>query len=662
MIEATLRKSVVSGELLNRAIEQGRKFTGAAWYIEPKRFDGSGFAPSAASSVAVRVQQKDAPDNPLDTQASPIPPAFYVIVGCGAAAVVNHTTLRQTEFGWNRIDRLPVVHLGFEDPWKHYRNHQMGQIANLLQLPGFHRSPFSNGENLTQPRWSQNFAADVAAEWKDLGRAVPFGWVPAWLALIQARDKPVDYSSAKLKALKDEMGLTWSQCETLLKLPFPAEYPPYRLLAIDQTGLPRLLYAGKVDVCTGNGRPRISFPKRTEATKTYGARPWQPPESWEPTFRRRTLLSGLEALCQETEWPADEHICVIGSGGVGVNMVEIAQETSGVSIDWLASGTTHLDSFFNPRNDPLLKTWIHPLPANLVTSAGAIRTHAARATAAMAIGGLPADMRTDVTCLLIPAEARSRFMQRVYAAGPTGLAQYAAPLPLVLERYPDDLVREAKVKPLPTLGVDSAGNISDLDPSGRFPLPDGKFPAYRRVILCSGQDPRAAGQALEVTQSLTLSSVITGPDKRLVGLALDDGAVRVVGSAAIANQEWVKLFPEGEAALNKLTAFAATIPAQAGSATNLALFALNTLNVAYANQFFSAANPNRNVNLAAESELKELLNEEKGAAEICAKRKTTANGYRNRDEIIKEIWAGFPPLKLDAIKHTYSAALPFVPA
>src|SRR2546425_10160240 len=46
-----------------------------------------------------------------------LPPVYYVIVGCGPAAVIDHTTLRQSDFGKLRLGKLPVMHIGFPSPW-----------------------------------------------------------------------------------------------------------------------------------------------------------------------------------------------------------------------------------------------------------------------------------------------------------------------------------------------------------------------------------------------------------------------------------------------------------------------------------------------------------------------------------------------------------------
>ena len=58
---------------------------------------------------------------------------YYVIVGCGFAAITNHSILQQTG---QRLGSLPVLHIGETDPWAGYYPMPMGQWPSLLTLPG----------------------------------------------------------------------------------------------------------------------------------------------------------------------------------------------------------------------------------------------------------------------------------------------------------------------------------------------------------------------------------------------------------------------------------------------------------------------------------------------------------------------------------------------
>src|SRR5215207_2032467 len=54
--------------------------------------------PEPKPPQTARVSLQLPGDSGLDSSDRLLPPVFYVIVGCGPAAVINHTTLIQTEF------------------------------------------------------------------------------------------------------------------------------------------------------------------------------------------------------------------------------------------------------------------------------------------------------------------------------------------------------------------------------------------------------------------------------------------------------------------------------------------------------------------------------------------------------------------------------------
>lgn len=673
------RTRTANGLIFSDAVRQGRTCsqpvapTGSSgsaidWYIEPRQHNGDTVPVTelVPAPMKARVLSTDSGTTSDKVVPPKPPPGYYVIVGCGAAAVVNHSTLRQSQAGWDRIGDLPVIHVGFDDPWKHYRDHDMGQFANLLHLPGYRRDPTINKEDQTLPRRAERFAADTAEEWKQLGRDFPFGLVRAWVALIQPRGGTFTDTKAR-KALSD-LGVNLD----LLNLPYGDTYPPLRLLVVDEGGVSRLIYAAKVDLCVGNGRARISVPKRDDKTDLYGAKCWEPPERWTKDLITRRILSGQEALFRQTTWSKFERVCVMGSGGIGVNMIEIAHETGSVWADWLATQSPHRDAFFNPRNDPLLKAVYDPDPPSSF-SASALKSLAASATAPLAMDGMPTGKRLQVNPVLVPARETWRFAQRVY----TGVAEPCESpygVKVYLERAPDD-PKSPDQAGLPTRMIDSWGNAIEISKVtakdyGVFAYSTEYREAYtrgmaqsendkrirepehyHRLILCSGLNFDTVGTPFHVTPLLTKTAPITGPDSRLVGLSLQDGAVRVLGGASTANAKFIDLFTGGKTALEALQRFAGTVPGQAGSKDNLALFALNMLNVAVANTFFVTSDPNYNVNLMTETELGTRLGNTSWAAQICAKRPGTASGFRSADDLCTQVWGTTVPTGArDALK------------
>jgi hypothetical protein len=92
--------------------------------------------------------------------------AKYAIIGCGFSATANRLTLNPKD-----IKGLPIVHIGFPDPWLDYVTHNMNQAVELLTVPGYSKQPELPNEDknvLPQERWlpSNQFAKCTAEERK----------------------------------------------------------------------------------------------------------------------------------------------------------------------------------------------------------------------------------------------------------------------------------------------------------------------------------------------------------------------------------------------------------------------------------------------------------------------------------------------------------------
>lgn len=314
------------------------------------------------------------PQTKADSHAQHIK-GYYVIIGCGTAAVVDHTTLRQTEWGKTRLadprDKsgktlLPVMHIGFKDPWWHYFTHGMGQPPYLLTMPGYHQRPSQETDvfHANPGCRSDRFAACTQNEWgllwakyhKEDPKLDQFSYKEGWVAVIES--KTIKASPKVVEKLQKEEKLDISA-----KLKEDYDYavgdPPYRLLVVVPTNEKdkklEFVYAYKIDICTGAGRARVppEDPWPIGRTKL-----WVPPRMWEEETRKRKLVNGPEALHKETIWYATDRIYVHGGGGIGLNMVERA-EGEGCFVDWLTTGTLHA-SFNLPRNDIVLKHPINP--------------------------------------------------------------------------------------------------------------------------------------------------------------------------------------------------------------------------------------------------------------------------------------------------------------
>src|SRR5262249_19190262 len=133
---------------------------------------------------------------------------------------------------------------------------------------------------------------------------------------------------------------------------FPDNAAPYRLCLYDPvTSTASLVYAAKIDICTGPGRPNVFAPSRADTDQARRARPppWLPPERWsqQDEWRNRRTMNGVDAIRDEVAWAAHERICITGGGGVGLNGAEKARNNN-CFLDWFGRAGV-MDIFDNPR-------------------------------------------------------------------------------------------------------------------------------------------------------------------------------------------------------------------------------------------------------------------------------------------------------------------------
>ena len=320
------------------------------------------------------------PRGAVDTFNQSPPTGYYVIVGRGFAATLNSVSLAGADYGETRVaksgNKLPIMHIGHKDPWACYHSHGMGQFPHLLVGPGFKNRRYEACEPF-EPHRSEKFAADTADEydrikevWRARGHDVEER--DAWVALIQPKDGAPDFSE-HVQKLADE-----SVDTRPLTRDYPPNFPPYRLLIVDKNGVSDLVYAEKIDICTGAGAPRLHpvhtvwtgyFTAMAEAGQTQGAeldqasgerkppmltitgfdymryRPqvWESLEHYGKDFKSRVpIISSQHALLQQIKRPySGTRVAVFGGGGVGVNLMEtfVGDRVSGGPwwLDWYAS-------------------------------------------------------------------------------------------------------------------------------------------------------------------------------------------------------------------------------------------------------------------------------------------------------------------------------------
>jgi hypothetical protein len=546
----------------------------------------------------------------VDTIARTIPNAYYVIVGRGAAAVVNHSTLQQCDEGRDRLGGLPVINVGMPDPWLHYYPHGMGQPPFLLSMPGYRDPVRPDADLINGGTRSTVFADKTAGELERLGNAHQAYVVTGWVASVKARDVALHQDDInELTAL----GLDADPLRQVFNANYPNTYPPFKVLVIGGDKRPQIIFAQKVDLCSGGGWMRLMPGLPAADADAIRPSPWIQTSNWDDATKRRKVVVGIDGLTRHTIWDSDTRICVYGSGGIGMNQIERAADDDTIFVDWIPRNTLH-DTFVLPRNDNVLK---HPNDDRAMVPG----ENNAR------IAGV---MQNGVD--LFPAEACWRFGK---FSVPDVVTDVGGLINIHVTPNVNGNTRigysDRSLHPLHGGGY-YANDVGGYDP----PVPNEA--RYHRLILCNGQVQDVAGEPARVARAFVFVPI--QKDGRLTGLQ-DNGAgdIRILGAAAAA---WA-----GVAALGGGGAMVAYRDSMAVSAVPPGFIAAAS-NIAYSNGYFSNADERRNPNLntAPEVELAALLTE-KGLADgiparvataiVNARRGPVNNGIATIDDAVQAV-------------------------
>lgn len=609
----------------------------------------------------------------LNAVNEPEPEAFYVIVGRGPMAVVNHSTLRKSDFGTKRIGEAKVLHLGFPNPWPKYLAHGLGQPNYLLSLPGFtpqnQPSAALGKETLDGGLNSQYFGACVDKEYAELSREFSDSIEPArpvWVALIQRKsDLRVP---EKLATLATELGANGKRGggkEILKRVELAAAVKwnhstaAYRLLVLNPAKEDVThIYATAIDICTGPGRPKVDSPDKTDLRALELARtpPWLPPETWtlEQPWVGRRVLNGVEAIHDDLRWTKDERICVTAGGGVGLNAAEKARGNK-CFLDWFGRSGLMIPIFNNPRNLTFLRD---------------PETGEPRAP------GNRRDLGIEDEIQLLPTFVGHR-LGRGAVLKEVSQEEGAGFVEVRLKKYP-------KFKPAAVIhdwdGIESGlSNVSDswaiatAMRAGRgwkhtsfwtylqrrseklmvYAPPSRK---YDRLVIPNGQEADEVGQPISFAGHLGFEPALGKSDKRQVALQTKDGLVRVLG-AAMNNYpkytvgDWNRA---GQPAVGEpkdvMWHYHSTLPVSAVFDG----FIVCGANTAEANEFFRDSN--LNVNTMSEAELRAAI-DTKDIADRILNARHINNGYENIDDLTDK--AGLPKDRtardvLKVLKYEYS--------
>lgn len=606
------------------------------------------------------------PVNTVDVQI----PGYYVIVGRGTAAIVNHSTLRRSAEGQKRLrlkddepmTLLPVMHIGMEDPWLNYAKHGMGQPPYLLNMPGYQAPVAPDEVDMVRTGCSsKKFSASTRGEWQALlekyGEDEKDGihCTEGWVAALQSRDqKTVWQDEGGVKALDDlaKEKLDRGLLEEYLECDYPKGAPPFRLIVVgcESDGVTQkfsMIYAHKVDFCTGGGRVRTAPREPVADFEMAKTPPWIPSKKWTKELIDRKIIHGVDGLTEFTPFPKEHRICVYGAGGIGLNQIERAHdlEDAGPCMDWY--GREHIG--INPtlalrRNDTVLKghnkAYMDPGDADIGRTAAAV-FDANFAT----IPGNPKWRFGNFSKINVQVEGEKVHM-RVPDPGKKAFLTDAYAVPVLnngtggLDYRPEDK------QMLGVKGVfDFGKDYCEVHKACCAAAENGM--AYDRVIVCLGQEGNQAGEPARIAWFLTFNAILDSAGYYLVGLQADAGPVRILGAAAV-------MYPavNTKNGYERMEAYRGSLP---GSAV-LPGFILAGHNIAAANGFFTADRPNKNANTVTMAEMVKLL-EDGGqerdaaidlAAKLITRRQWRSNGFASIDQLNEKL----PELEIEAVKNS----------
>jgi hypothetical protein len=624
----------------------------------------------------------------LDTYSEPLPNGYYVIVGCGAAAMVNHTTLRQSKQGRDRLAGLPVMHIGLPDPWLTYREHGMGQPPYLLGLPGYH-NPVPPGSPLFAHSCNSTvFADSTAQELAALQNNFEAYCVTGFVGAIETRTQKA--SDALKNALVD-LGIPRDNLTKMLNLDFPKNDLPFRLLVVQakidrQVVTPTLhfVFAYKIDLCSGAGRIRIrtriqdkikdsAMPSPIKEARTP---PWLEPGRWTDTIKNRVVVEGMDGLTEAT--PAVARVCVVGSGGVGLNQMERAIFDGTTCLDWVASNfMVDNMTFALKRNDTVLKTRDPVVDADVdeafMPPGGANDTR--KPPRERAEPEVKADLAKNIAFKaakeavynpgegpnfeLTPGSKSMRLGQHATLDVPSVAAQGGK----VVVEFRQTANKAALMTDFFKRNVNLTGGAN-----GFFPFSDLFAPShddccgqgeyqngnrYDRLVLCLGQDQNLTGEPITIADAFEFTPIVY--QNRAVGLqnnagaGANEGVIRILGSAATMFPAAKISPPAGGDPYKRMEEYRKTLPASAV----LPGFIMNCCNIAAANGFFANGKDNDNANTASQSDLEKLLGKgglaptDRIASLIIKCRSAPEDGFSDMDKMISRLNVANPTAAQD---------------
>ncbi|MCH8150051.1 MAG: hypothetical protein IH987_19070 [Planctomycetes bacterium] len=546
-------------------------------------------------------------------------PPYYVIIGRGFSAIVNHSTLLQSEWGKKRLGGCEVVYLGFPDPWQGYVTHNMNQDAMLLIHPGF-LNPNEGHRNiedfLTDWLPSNEFAGITKNEVAEIKRKKDPGLRPGFVTKVT--EESGDTGLYEIEYYDEESIAQWH--DTVRDRIQSRE----DLGSIEATTLPRKKMRAKyVDICSGPGLAKvvdIGFPK--QGGYEILMEPHLVLEYLKLSPNKQRIFAGSDYVRSFTKVPGGTRVCIQGlNTPAGVQAMERA-----FGLDSSDGDAEHVFGFASAG----LETAFPP-GGRLDGLAGFAQGES-----------LPPRAKFPDQKVLYPgADLRGKKVvfghgYRISEIKEIKRADVDAFAGLLNDDVGALLVRfraSGKMNPI----VNTFSEATEQGPKDEVLF---EYGVFDQVVICAGQQigQDEPGSPLAIIKDLSnnfedlkiidrfVGADYPHPMGLWMGGTNPDPKIRVLGGAAHGSRIMAKNFNDK---LQRLKDYELTLPMQAFVVQRGVTLAAVT--IAQANHYFNSGYRSRNVNTGEYADLSEVCSSESADIEIV--RGKSRNGFANADEL-----------------------------
>jgi hypothetical protein len=246
--------------------------------------------PEILPTVTTSLSNSNQKSGSNNTLAEPKPDGYYVIIGRGVTAWYNHLSLLLGDWGKTRLcldaertKRLPVMHIGYKEPWSRRGGERMGQWPRMLDFFkglddafGLRDIPAEDEQRdwLAASRFATSIQAvqdKICSEYRDVNiddvtTTNEGGTIASKIEIRSGFVGVIETKEVWERAALHQPFLYIPELEKqrrrssrrIDRRPFKWLNPecPYRL-SIFHDGAYRYVYAHKIDICTGPGQPRL---------------------------------------------------------------------------------------------------------------------------------------------------------------------------------------------------------------------------------------------------------------------------------------------------------------------------------------------------------------------------------------------------------------------